>query len=187
VIEYRISDRDIANFRKMMNGAKKLPARFMVDISARAETIMKQNKLSGQILHRRTGALASSIQSFVTGDYKNGTLRGVVGSGVRTGGRLPYANIHATGGIIRPKNGKYLAIPIRAGGDFAISSGMWNYKTGPKRGTAKKRISHSSKILSWRFVKQVRIPKRDYVTATMNDVKLEAEAIFKQSVEKVMT
>ena len=185
MIEYKISDKDIKNFRKMMDGAKKLPVRFMVDISARAERIMKDN-VSGRILKHRTGALASSIQSFVTGDYKNGTLQGIVGSGVRHGNRLIYANIHATGGIIRPKNGKYLAIPIRAGGDFAISSGMWNYKSGPKRGTAKGRISHSSKILSWRFVKQVRIPKRDYVTATMNDVKLEADAIFKQSVEKVM-
>lgn len=75
------------------------------------ESKLKQN-VSNRYLSRRSGRLASSIGSLITTE-KTG-LKATIGSGVRQGGRLPYANILETGGKITPKNGSALTIPLPA-------------------------------------------------------------------------
>jgi phage gpG-like protein len=126
---------------------KKVLRRSALDL----EALYTQEVLSGQILKRRTGDLARSFQSFYGED--GGEPYYLVGSGVRDGRRMPYANIHETGGTIRPKNGKYLTIPILAGSDYAITSGL-----------SRKRISRSSRVVGFRKVKSVTIPARRYMT-----------------------
>lgn len=99
----------------------------MTAASLEVERHMKESVLAGQILKTRTGALRSSISSVVT--ESGGNIIALIGSGVRQGrratydassgrwnadGRLPYADIHETGGIVKPRNSKYLAIPLPA-------------------------------------------------------------------------
>lgn len=63
-----------------------------------------KKKLSGQVLKRRTGRLASSIEAeqYIVGG-------GVVG---RVGSNLKYAKIHETGGVIEPKSAKFLYFTV---------------------------------------------------------------------------
>lgn len=74
------------------------------------EKKLKQN-VSGRYLHVRTGRLRGSLGS-ITLDYNN-QHQELIGSGVRSGKRVVYANILETGGIIRPVNRKYLTIPLK--------------------------------------------------------------------------
>ena len=83
--------------------------RAMIIASAQIEEKLKEN-ISGAILNVRTGYLRNSIGSKVRWD-KNG-VEGTIGSGIRSGSRMVYANILETGGTIRAKKGKYLTIPI---------------------------------------------------------------------------
>ncbi len=71
---------------------------------------LKRN-ISGKYLNSPTGALKRSINVLVTKEA--GQSVALIGSGVGIGKRLPYANIHETGGTIRPKHAKKLAIPTR--------------------------------------------------------------------------
>jgi len=68
--------------------------------------------LSGNILQRRTGHLRASIGSIV--ETSSDGLVAVVGSGVRQGKRLPYADIQETGGTVRPSVKSWLTIPLSA-------------------------------------------------------------------------
>jgi hypothetical protein len=68
--------------------------------------------VSGDRLKVRSGRLRSSIGSIVT--ESGDSIIGMIGSGVRQGDRVKYANIQETGGVITPKRGKYLTIPLPA-------------------------------------------------------------------------
>jgi phage gpG-like protein len=75
------------------------------------ERRLKEN-VSGTILKVRSGRLRASMGSIVL--QKGENLEGTIGSGVRQGERVKYANIHETGGVITPKNTKFLTIPLKA-------------------------------------------------------------------------
>jgi phage gpG-like protein len=64
------------------------------------------DNVSGRILNVRTGNLRRSIH--VRMFDRSNTYSALIGSGVLTGNRVVYANIHETGGIIRPKYKKFL-------------------------------------------------------------------------------
>lgn len=68
------------------------------------ESHIKLNKLSGQVLHVRTGRLRASLAHRLVG--RGDELQAVVGT------RLVYARIHEYGGIIRAKRAPYLVFPI---------------------------------------------------------------------------
>lgn len=72
-----------------------------------------KDNVSGAILNRRTGHLAQSIGAKVERD-SNQDLMGTIGSGYGAMERMPYAEIHETGGVITPKRAKYLTIPLQA-------------------------------------------------------------------------
>jgi len=148
--------------------------------------------VSGKILHVRSHGLAGSIGSRV---YQEGnTLVGIVGSGARQGGsgRMPYANIHETGGVIKPKKGKFLWIPIRAGSDFAMNlvgdrsiGGLSLSKAGFSRKDGKIiGKSYSSKILKWIPVRQVTIPARRYMSRTAEEIAPRISEIMNRSIER---
>ncbi len=66
---------------------------------------IKNNKLSGQVLHKRTGRLKQSMCSKI-----NTVGQDVIGRVFpRVGGRFPaYGRIHETGATIKPKKKEYL-------------------------------------------------------------------------------
>lgn len=134
------------------------------------ERKLKMN-VSGRILKVRTGRLRSSIGSKVVVD--NQGMLAVVGSGVNKGKRVPYANIHETGGIIYPVNGKYLTIPIRAGSPEARRMGF--------KGKAR---AFSSKIVSFRKVESVKIPKRQYLSKTLQQMRKRIMQTIQASIRR---
>ena len=132
--------------------------------------------VSGPILKVRSGQLRNSIQSKI--DYQNGKIRSIIGSGARTGKRVPYANIHETGGIIRPRNAKALAIPFpfaqaKSGAGNVSARGLFKQYPGRvfiakgviwlQRGKTDKSI-----VPMFSLVQSVKIPARHYISRTVS-------------------
>lgn len=143
-------------------------------VTLAAETELKQRVLRGEILHVRSGRLLTSIGSVVV--RKGRDIIGTTGSGVRQGKRVPYANIHETGGVIRPKPGNKtgrLWIPVRAGSAFAIAQGL-----------SSKPIPFSSKVLQYIPVKSVTIPARRYMTKTVQRIDRVAVGIMLKEIDQ---
>lgn len=124
---------------------------------------MTVERLSGRPgLNRLSGSLARSLRAATIGNNLN-TLRSIIffdASMTKTKSGTSYAAVHEYGAIIRPRTGKYLTIPIRAGSPFAISAGL-----GPRKARAL-----SSKIVGFRKVRQVVIPPRLKFFETWNSV-----------------
>lgn len=143
-----------------------------------------QASVTNDILHIRTSNLRDSIDYRLVGTSSDVTVW--VGSGALHNKPLVYAGIHEHGGFIRPKTRKFLRIPIRAGSPEAIKMGLWNYKRGPRMGQAKKRISFSSKVIKYIFVKQVYIPARHYLSNTLARCHGRVLGIIESSIERQM-
>ena len=185
MITYSFDGDSFRRAKALMNKVRGFQQRFMVNLAAQAKKDMKI-ALSGAVLKVRTGRLRASIGSLANKDYS------VIGSGVRNGKRVSYANIHVTGGTIRPKRGQFLAIPTRyaktasgsqlKGGatsarDFAntfIRHGIIWQKKG-KRGI----------VPLFKLMRSVRIPKRDYITATYREVAGKVNDITKLTMQQV--
>jgi hypothetical protein len=73
------------------------------------ENALKRS-VTGKYLKVRSGLFRNSIQNVVR--FSKSMLSAVIGSGVRTGERMSYANVHESGGTISAKNGKYLTVPL---------------------------------------------------------------------------
>lgn len=143
-------------------------------ITLAAEAELKQRVLRGEILHVRSGRLRTSIGSVVV--RKGRDIVGTTGSGVRQGKRVPYANIHETGGVIKPKPGNKsgrLWIPVRAGSAFAIAQGL-----------SSKPIAFSSKVLQYIPVKFVTIPARRYMSKTTERIDRVAVGIMLKEIDQ---
>lgn len=91
---------------------------------------IKQDKLSGQVLNRRTGALSRSIHAKPT-KVTNENIVGAVASGLTVpkldGSRVSLMAVHEFGAVITAKKAKYLRFKI---------DGKWIMKkqvTIPKR------------------------------------------------------
>lgn len=93
-----------------------------------------KNKLSGQILKRKTGRLAGSIAT--AQEIRGQDVIGKVGS------NLKYARIHELGGVIRPKNFRFLHFVVNGQEVFAKKV------TIPKRPYIKPSIEESSKKIA---------------------------------------
>lgn len=134
----------------------------MKSVVAYLRAYIVKEKLSGNPLKRRTGRLASSIYGTVR---KSGQgFVGVVGTNVK------YAKIHEFGGVIRPKRGPYLVIPIRAGSPEAARLGI----SGESR-------AFSSKIVRYMRVKKVTIPKRAYMAPSIEENRGKISDIFRKT------
>ena len=139
------------------------------------EKTLKEDILRGQVLNVRSGRLRTSIGSLVRRSGRN--IEGVVGSGVRSGRRVPYANIHETGGVIRPKASNksgFLWIPIRKGSGFAIVRGLSGEGD---------RTSFSSRTVGFIKVRSVTIPERRYMTKAVQKVDRVAVAIMLKEID----
>lgn len=159
------------------------------DLTLETESRLKQN-LSGSILKVRSGRLRSSIGSKVMDQGKN--LLGEVGSGVRQGGRVPYANIHETGGTITPKRTQYLAIPLPAA---LTSAGVLRAKPRDWPNTFIAKSAAGNLIIFQRklgkgaialFVlkKSVKIPASEYMSRTVDNIAAKASEIMNRSIER---
>lgn len=101
--EYSRRLADTGRFRKLL---KKGSTTVALDAERRAKVLATTR------LRVRTGRLRSSIRGFVRGGDETAPLE----IGVQAGGQrgIPYAAIQELGGEIRPKQSRYLAIPLQA-------------------------------------------------------------------------
>jgi len=99
-----LTDRLQATQRALQSGLKKEITRAAL-LGERAAKLL----LTGQSLQVRSGRLRASVQSAVKEEQGEWLLSLRAGGGERD---VRYASIHEKGGVIRPVNGKYLAIPL---------------------------------------------------------------------------
>lgn len=105
-----------------------------------------------------SGRLAASVRG--AGAVKVGKLE------VRLGSNVKYAGIHQSGGVIRAKSGKYLAIPMRAARnkrprDF---EGTWFRRVRGRLWLFRKKGKRSPKIEAlFLMLRSVTIPARPYL------------------------
>ena len=138
----------------------------------------------GTILKRRTGNLANSVGSKVVTDRED--IYAEVGSGALTGGRMKYASIHEHGGVIRPKNGKFLAIPLpaaRTAGGVARGTPRSYQNTFIAKGIIWQRIGNFKKTIPLFSLKRsVTIPASHYMSRTAEANK---DAVIKKLIRSV--
>ncbi len=113
--EFKI-EKDMTGALKKTQALANVPKAFKKTVTAWAADSVKELKRSASDMKksgpgRKTGQLARSVGMKVTGDAEK-SMSVAVGTGV--GGTLAskYAKIQDEGGTIKPKNKKYLAIPL---------------------------------------------------------------------------
>ncbi len=118
-----------------------------------------RRKLSGQVMKRRSGALAASIRPGRR-TWQGNRLTGVVGTS------MIYGRIHEEGGTIRAKKGQFLTIPVGAAltpaGVTQKPYRQWTDLSLRPFRTGKGWVAlHQGKPV-WILKPSVRIPKRPY-------------------------
>lgn len=169
------------------------------------EDQLKQN-VSNVILKVRTGNLRNSLQSRV--EQINGQWSATIGSGVRSGGRVPYSDILEDGGTIVPKNRQWLAIPLP---DALTTAGVPKFtpdelRKGQGTGYAGSVIiggiifglnfgtSHlkgGSKIRTrmtplFALKKSVQIPAKQYMTITLQEMRPKILGLMTDALDKAL-
>lgn len=127
------------------------------------------DNVSGKILHVRTGNLRRSIQ--VRMFETSNTYGALIGSGVLTGKRVVYANIHETGGTIYPKKGQFLYFQVQNSSRIATMRGGYQMLKNPRAES------------TWVRARVVRIPARRYMSRTIEEMQPKTMTILKQSIE----
>jgi phage gpG-like protein len=130
--------------------------------------VLPPTQKSGRTLYSR-GALFRSIKYRTEGDSV------ILSAGDAT---VPYARIHHEGGVIRPKNAKYLAIPLTAKAKLSrprdypvqtfLAKGVIFEKTDGKP------------IPIYALKKQVTIPARPYMFLDDHDKSIIRSAVISQ-------
>lgn len=96
---------------------------------------------------------------------------------VAVGPRVVYGRIHEFGGIIRPKNAKYLSIPV---GDLKGSPrkhpGLWFLRV-----KGKLLMLDDAKRIQYVLVKSVKIPARPYLSPALKSETPAIEKLFAEA------
>ena len=108
-VEVKGVEQVIKNLQAAEVEMKKAKVYKMRDAINYTKNYIKNNKLSGQVLQKRTGKLKKSI-----GNKINTSGQDVIGRVFpRVGANFPpYGYVHETGGIIKPKKKEYLHFVI---------------------------------------------------------------------------
>lgn len=113
MLEFSFDKKEMAEINKMLTRLSPTDRNNVFLSAFRKAAMFIEKKLkeniSGRFLNVRTGRLRSSIGSVVE-QTKDGPVA-KIGSGVRVGNRVKYANILETGGTISAKSGGFLTIP----------------------------------------------------------------------------
>ena len=144
-----------------------------------------KEKVGGDILNVRSGVLRNSIGSKVF--FKSAKdISVVVGSGVRSGARTKYANIHEVGGTIVPVNKQWLTIPFPAAltsaGVLRASARQWENTFIAKHIIFQKRGKTIVPLFALK--KSVKIPARRYMNKTLTEHGGKVFGIIMDSIKK---
>lgn len=164
-----------------------------LDVAHETERKLKES-ITNNILKVRSGRLRSSIGIMVKD--KDNNLVADIGSGVRQGDRVPYANIHETGGVIRPVNSKYLAVPLKSAltpaGVLKKKPREWpnTFVLRSKNGAliiAQKKGKRGKLISLFVLKKSVTIPQRRYMSRTGDQVRPRMLEIMSNRIAKYLS
>lgn len=143
--------------------------------------------LSGPVLRRRTGVAAASVRP-VPAQADGNTVTGSVGSNVW------YLHFQYTGGTIRPRNARYLAIPI---GNALTPAGVSRYPSPRDAGKLIFIISKAGNKLLVRkrpdggldplFVlkSSVTIPPHDFLTEPKRKMTLQLQRTIPAALKRI--
>ena len=188
MIEFNINREDLRRiFEKLDRVSPKSRTRILADAFRRASLMVERDlkaNISGRYLKVRTGRLRASIGSRV--DMNEEGLTGVIGSGVRTGERVRYADIHEEGGVITARRVKYLTIPTeyaltKAGVTKRISARDFE-NTFVRQGIIWQKQGKRKIVPLFILKKSVVIPARRYMSRTLERDK---SAIIKTMIEAI--
>ena len=133
-----------------------------------SNAVTPKTRKAGTTLVKR-GHLRNSIKYRVEGQSV------IISAG---GPGVPYAKIHHTGGIIRPKHAQYLAIPLNP--EAALYRPRdYPGKTFIAKGIIFKQVDGGAPIAMWALKKQVEIPARKYMYLDSKDEGLVRGAVVK--------
>jgi phage gpG-like protein len=190
MIEMNINKDDLAKVLRKMNALSVKDRSGKIFQAFQDSGALLANRLGraagGKILKSRTGDLRKSIGSKVVQNGED--ISATVGSGTLTGGRMKYASIHEHGGVIRPKNGRFIAIPLQAARTPA----------GVARGTPRSyQNTFIAKRVIWQRIgkniiplfalkRSVTIPATHYMSRTMESNKEPIIKTFIRSINEAM-
>ncbi len=144
---------------------------------------IQRNKLSGQVLKRRTGNLAIKGMNYNVKEENND----IIG---RVGNRMPYAKIHEFGGDIHPKTAKYLTIPLdeakTPAGVLKKPAREWGETFFTKIGIDKLLMftkETGRPVPIFVLVKSVHIPERPYFRPSIREAKDKIIEIIGEAVK----
>lgn len=182
-IELIVSESDLKDLRSRLDSIniRKRDGFLMRSFQQAAVVVERKLKsnVTDRILKRRSGHLAQSIQTSVYQDGA-GTVTARIGSGALNNRRMPYSEIHETGGVITPKSVKYLTIPLEAaltnsGVPKKASAREWKDTfVGRSKGGALiifQKTGKKSIVPLYVLKRSVKIPARYYMSETLESTK----------------
>lgn len=180
--------------RAVQASAIQLQGRIQDRLNLRSSNIGSggQSSPPGEPPANRTGALMRSVQAIdVTTDRMRPTWR--------VGTALPYAKIQEFGGLIRPKKGRFLPVPIGVAGQRAMREAKGNLRSlnlkvfrspdgklflyRPADTSSKKRKLRTDHLL-FRLVKSVYLPPRPYFRPSIAEHQAAIKDEFGKEMEK---
>lgn len=121
-----------------------------------------KRRLSGEVLRARTRGLRNSVEGELGSSGDNLVIRFSVGNA-----RIKYARIHEFGGTIKPKNKKYLKIPLRKG---MMPNKLTVIRSKSGKLLLIQPIRGKKRGILWAvLVTSVTIPKREYFYPSMRE------------------
>lgn len=121
-----------------------------------------KRRLSGEVLRARSRGLRNSVEGELGSQGNNLVIRFSVGNA-----RIKYARIHEFGGTIKPKNKRFLKIPLRKG---TMPDNLTVIRTKKGKLFLVQPVGDGKRVVKWAIlVKQVTIPKRPYFYPSMTE------------------
>ena len=160
-----------ADLQRVARGLPNAIRASLVEVGTRGERLVKEGYLSGNRLAVRSGRLRNSVTTAITDAPPTMELA----AGRARGAPVRYAQVLEDGGVIVPKRGKFLAIPVR-GGPATTAAGVT--KAGwesPRTAPVKLRFVRTvrggilvldkkkSSTVVYRLVRSVKIAGRHYM------------------------
>jgi hypothetical protein len=191
MISVEIDKRDMVILQKKLDALSPQKARHAwkgaMSIAANEVRNVMIKNVSGRNLKVRSGHLRRSIHYQVIERSKQ--LIAVIGSGVGIGERVKYANIQETGGVIRPKRGKYLTVPLdaartRAGASRGSARDFPN--TFVRNNIIYQKTGKKTIVPLFALVRSVTIKPSRYLSDTAKEVKTKVVDVMINFIKRQM-
>lgn len=128
---------------------------------------------------KKTRTLSRSIHQEV---LESSRERAVVGVGTD----LPYAKIHEYGGVISPKKGRFLAIPVSDEAKTCVSPRNFQRKLHARVKGGSGVLLDADNVVHFALVTSATIPAKPYLRPALDENKDKALSVIGDAVTKLM-